>query len=140
MSSPVSKRPEGDRQWIARAVAHLQSITPPRPERPRSVYVLKVGEMFKIGLSVDPEKRIKSLQTSKRRDWLRSYEVPFAPELERALHKRFKDKREYGEWFLLNADDLKRIERIARHWKRVRHPKKYRTIARVIPINRKGEK
>lgn len=114
MNWPISKLLR-DSQLLSMATARLQAIAK-FPDRPRSIYVLKIGERYKIGLSVRPHERWKGMQLPQAPDWMRSYEVPHAVELEKLLHKRFHDKREYGEWFLLHADDLKQIETIVNEW------------------------
>lgn len=106
-----------DSQLLSTATARLLAAAPKREERKRSVYVLKIGERYKIGLSVNPTHRVKGMQLPSAPDWMRSYEVPHAAELEKLLHKRFHDKREYFEWFLLHNDDLAQIERIVEEWR-----------------------
>lgn len=102
-----------DSQLVSMTRARSQSVT----TRPRSVYVMKIGERYKIGLSFKPDARGRNMQLPEKPFMLQVHEVDHAEELERLLHKRFHDKREYGEWFLLHADDLKQIETIAEEWK-----------------------
>lgn len=89
----------------------------PVPERVASVYVVKVGPLYKIGMSVDPEKRIRTMQLPEKPDVVRIYEAQRARELECVLHQRFHAHREYGEWFLLNDDSLAEIDRCVETWR-----------------------
>jgi hypothetical protein len=69
------------------------------------IYIITNGEAYKVGISKDPSKRIKNLQTGSARD-LTIVEVYKVPEelvfkLEKQCHARVQSyypKR--GEWFL----------------------------------------
>lgn len=79
-----------------------------RPERSGSVYIIKIGGIYKIGRSVNPELRIKAMQLPNAPDDVKVFKLKLhsdSMELEAALHKRFADKREYGEWFSLTTDE-----------------------------------
>lgn len=65
---------------------------------------------YKIGVTKKPniEDRVRKLQTGNSTElFIRSYyqcEYPFR--LENMLHVKFNNKREQGEWFSLNIDDI----------------------------------
>ncbi len=63
--------------------------------------------LFKIGRSVTPEKRERTLQSEVPQVQMR-FSIPGEEKHERDLHDNFSAKRIRGEWFSLNADDLVR--------------------------------
>jgi hypothetical protein len=73
-----------------------------------SVYAIVAGEgPIKIGVSVDPLKRLPQLQTNQPQRLSIVYAVrvadPYA--VERAAHARLKPRRAQGEWFNINRDE-----------------------------------
>ena len=68
------------------------------------------NDTFKIGVTkrLDIEDRVRKLQTGNSTElFIRSFykcEYPFR--LEKLLHSRFHDKRQVGEWFTLNCEDV----------------------------------
>lgn len=84
--------------------------------KPTYIYVVSDGTYCKIGISVNPEKRLKSLQTGSAKvlRLLRKYELPSrkaAIKLEKQLHRMFWQSRcrHNGEWFLLEFDHLETL-------------------------------
>ena len=106
-----------DSQWMATATAYLQSITPYRTPRPRAVYVVQYGETYKIGLSCNPMQRIKAFMLPEVVATIRVYWVPKAVEFEKALHKKYAEHLEYGEWFRLPETALNEMDAYAEEWK-----------------------
>lgn len=102
---------------MSAAVARLQAITPYRPDRQRAVYVVQYGDLYKIGLSVNPMQRIKAFMLPELVATIRVYWVPKAEEFERALHKKYTAHREYGEWFRLPMSTFKEMDEYAEVWK-----------------------
>ena len=84
--------------------------------RPRSVYLLKIALIYKIGLSFDPASRVRAMQLPDRPDWVRVYESVRAEELEKVLHQRYKAKRKYGEWFELSEEEVEDLDRFCKEW------------------------
>ena len=64
---------------------------------------------FKIGNSVNPKYREKTLQSEKPSIVLYA---TCDSNIEHRLHMEFKDKRIRGEWFYLNTNDLLTIKNI----------------------------
>jgi hypothetical protein len=95
-----------DRQWMSAAVARLQAITPPRPERPKAVYIIRLHGLYKIGKSVRPEQRIKGMQLPGRPDFTFVAWMKDADEMEVMLHEWFEMERRHGEWFELSDEQL----------------------------------
>lgn len=90
-----------------------------RPSNPRSglVYVIQSGStnLYKIGRTTDIKRRLKQLQTSNGNSlsiWKLIY-CHDAIAMETSLHQKFNSFRKQGEWFSLNENCLKEIERIA---------------------------
>ncbi|WMJ74155.1 GIY-YIG nuclease family protein [Cytophagaceae bacterium ABcell3] len=76
------------------------------------VYLMKNlrNGLFKIGRSLNPDKRERTLQSEEPEIKLfLSRKAPKSAEL--ALHERYKKKRVRGEWFYLCNNDVKNIEK-----------------------------
>ena len=74
------------------------------------IYIIQLGDtgIYKIGISKDPHKRIKQLQTKcpiplNLIFFNYGHDYDFA---ERYLHYHFKRQRVKGEWFDLSAEDI----------------------------------
>ena len=78
------------------------------------IYIIFDGSAFKIGVTQNINKRLKSLQTScsKKLEIIFSKEVINYTKLELFLHDKYKDKRLSGEWFDLTTEDLNNITKI----------------------------
>jgi len=76
------------------------------------VYLIRSGDLLKIGVSVNPQKRLKKLKTgcafppSVAKTW----DTDDAYGDERTLHAMFSSKRTFGEWFSLDDGDIERID------------------------------
>ena len=66
-----------------------------------------LSHTYKIGQSTDIEKRISDLAIGNPN--LRLV-FTIQADVESRLHKTFKDKNYFGEWFTLSKDDIKRIQ------------------------------
>jgi hypothetical protein len=60
------------------------------------------SKLYKIGKSVNPENRMKSIQTSGETKLIHVINR----DIENKLHRRFKDKRVHNEWFELSDKDV----------------------------------
>jgi hypothetical protein len=63
-------------------------------------------KFYKIGKSIDPVKREKTLQREKPN--IKLIKV-WEDDIERELHKKYKDQRVRGEWFVLSKIQVKHI-------------------------------
>lgn len=79
----------------------------------RYLYVLKneLGR-YKIGVSIDVEKRVKALEISSGSKIEIIFKFNSRGDFENKLHRHFKEKRYLGEWFSLNESDLEFIKKI----------------------------
>ena len=81
------------------------------------VYLVQLGDqnMYKIGLTIDPQKRIKAIGT--KLPWGLNLIVLIKAEdrffLETQLHNKFHHKRVSGEWFALDPEDVEYIKELA---------------------------
>jgi len=77
------------------------------------VYFIRSGDTVKIGMTVDPAARLRTLQTSHHvlLDLLAA--VPAHAALESAIHAKFSDLRGEGEWFRLNDELIAFIKAVA---------------------------
>lgn len=94
----------------------LVSTYKPRedPVRPRQVYFIRCEGFVKIGISSDPEQRLKNIQRSgngtlapKLIDLTTAEIVVTTPgsfSTESQLHKKFAHLREVGEWFRIDDE------------------------------------
>lgn len=94
------------------------SPTPVRRSRAASgfVYLIRsaVG-LYKIGSTSCAQKRLSTLRTGSpvTLDLVLSIPTRDKTALERLIHRRFASKRQTGEWFALNAMDVKWIQGLA---------------------------
>lgn len=75
------------------------------------LYVIESNELFKIGVASSVARRLRNIQMSspcpvRIRILLELHDLGDARDLEKELHKRFKDKNRRGEWFVLAEEDL----------------------------------
>ncbi len=67
------------------------------------IYLIKNTEesYYKIGVSKDPKKRIKELNTGNSAELVLvgMYETEYAYKIERTFHRRYSYLRKHGEWF-----------------------------------------
>ena len=77
------------------------------------VYLLKSGNHYKVGRGDDLERRVKQVTTAlpEKVDLLHAIKTDDPPGIESYWHRRFKEKRLNGEWFALNAADIKAFKR-----------------------------
>lgn len=75
------------------------------------IYVMldKNTGYYKIGRSVTPKKREKTLQSEKPTIEM-IYNIEGQVKDEKILHRKFKDKRIRGEWFDLSGGDLAKVK------------------------------
>jgi len=89
----------------------------PDPSPPSSlsagyIYLVQSGPHYKIGITTDVDRRVKQLGTMPPFG-LETVHTIYSEDmydLERTLHERFGDKREEGEWFLLDDKDVEYIK------------------------------
>lgn len=75
------------------------------------LYVVTNGAFYKIGVTVNPVRRMHDLQISspERLSFISLIQTDDFEKLERKLHNMFNDKRMEGEWFNLDKKDLEYI-------------------------------
>lgn len=73
------------------------------------VYLIRNEETgnYKIGVSVNPRKRIKQLQTGSGEELqlIESFRSRYPRRIENALHQKYRHLRRSGEWFYLSIED-----------------------------------
>lgn len=76
------------------------------------VYLLQCGDLYKIGFSLQPRKRLKQFRTGSPHPILliHSLRTSCYRQIERQLHHHFRGKRESGEWFKLDPEDVSYIK------------------------------
>lgn len=99
-------------QWRHTPALSDEKALPSTSKRGGIVYLLRAANKYKIGCTTKPiERRIAQLR--RVIPWPISIVAIIKTDnmigLEDALHERFADKRESGEWFALNDDDVQYI-------------------------------
>ncbi|MFD8839818.1 GIY-YIG nuclease family protein [Streptomyces griseofuscus] len=89
--------------WTLQAFLSAQESAVPGPRQDRSEQVYAIRDRktrhVKIGLSVDPKKRLSSLRTGSPTGMDLLWTGPGGRLLERHLHNKFTDRHVRGEWF-----------------------------------------
>lgn len=77
------------------------------------VYMLKAGRNYKVGRSNSFDRRARELkiQLPEQAETVHVIRTDDAVGIEAYWHKRFESKRKNGEWFELNAQDVKAFKR-----------------------------
>ena len=77
------------------------------------VYLIRMGEFYKIGKSNDPGRRMYELglQLPEKHDVVHVIETDDPSGIESYWHRRFASQRTNGEWFRLSPDDVAAIKR-----------------------------
>ena len=88
-----------------------KDIGVPFPKHDHSIYLMHHGlsKVWKIGRSVNPRQREKTLQHQDPRISL-EWTIKAPGKFEQFLHKKFKKKRLRGEWFELTQEDVEWIK------------------------------
>ena len=77
------------------------------------VYLIRAGKSFKLGRSNAAGRRLRELaiQLPRKPDTVHVIETDDPEGIEAYWHRRFADKRQDGEWFLLSKDDVAAFKR-----------------------------
>lgn len=65
------------------------------------LYVIRVGDLYKIGKTVNTKNRIRGMALPEKPEIICTIETPDRHLTERTWHKTFKEYRRHGEWFQL---------------------------------------
>jgi len=90
------------------SVFHIFHSNPNDSKTNRKTYIIKdkSNGLYKIGRSIDPVKREKTLQSEKPNlELIKTWDA----DIEKTLHDEYKDFRVRGEWFELSKVQVKYI-------------------------------
>jgi hypothetical protein len=78
------------------------------------VYLIRCQQYYKIGVANDVSSRLAQLSTGNPfpLEVLATYEFANAEFIEKALHQRFENRWERGEWFSLNPPEIDIFHRV----------------------------
>lgn len=96
----TAKRLERTQAAVRYVVKHIQT------EHQPYVYLVRVGDDFKIGYSTNVDKRIRQLETASPATVQLIAVAPGDRQLEQKLHQEFTDERIRHEWFSPRGRDL----------------------------------
>lgn len=70
-------------------------------------------DLYKIGISKDPETRLESLQTGNgdELELVFTFETKYDFKLETSLHNSYKSHRTIGEWFQFTPLELEEVKK-----------------------------
>lgn len=115
-------------QEVDREIEALQASDPPTryrtSKRPAHVYLMCSEDMFKIGVTQDPERRRLEIQRASGLDVeiIDSVYVPDPYTRERELHDQHSHSRRRGEWFVLTNQEVRNIMNIFSQWDKECNP------------------
>lgn len=85
--------------------------------KPCFVYFIQAGDgPIKIGVATDTKRRLAMLQCGNHEPLTLLAATPGGANVEAALHYRFREHRQRGEWFAPHPDLLTEIDRLAQEW------------------------
>lgn len=104
MGAYFKQRMSEIREEMSKAALHAPAPKAEKPyERRGYVYFFRAGNAVKIGFSINPRARAKTLQTASAERAFMAKLVEGPPRREREFHKRFAEYRIGGEWFDLRG-------------------------------------
>lgn len=113
-------KPTGYRRFLSALRRHYRFLGPPytvhglhlkdeddweycQIEDVRHVYLITDSRSFKIGMSIDPHRRLKNLQTGSSLPLHLLASYPGGQALEDELHRLYRGSHERGEWYQLTT-------------------------------------
>lgn len=104
LSSEATTAQEILRRIAAPTAAPAQRAKTGTPRRTH-VYVIRSSssKLVKIGYAVNPDQRVRELQTGSPGKLTVAWSIPGHERLEREFHRRFAEYRKNGEWFDLTS-------------------------------------
>ena len=77
------------------------------------VYVIRLGDFYKIGRSVRPTERINGMSLSEKPEVICTIKVKDAAAFERGMHKKYRKHKHHREWFKLPPDVVDELRKRA---------------------------
>ena len=86
------------------------------------VYLIKEEntEKYKLGVSMNPERRVKQLQTasSERLELRKKFKTNYNYMLEKYLHRVFRKYKVIGEWYKLSEEEEQKFQEVCEQGER----------------------
>jgi len=104
---------QAERTFLRDVVIPDPSPYEPYPVEPDSIYLFRAGNLYKIGVSRNPKRRLYDFSISPVPvEFVWASQIKDARDIERRLHKTFQGKRIHGEWFELSQADIEYIKEL----------------------------
>lgn len=118
LKNDIEKLNEEYYEWSTKAILEYAGRVPKSIKNKTFIYLIhdKGSNAYKIGVSTNPEKRMKSIKSASAHAELLFY-LDGDEYNEKFLHDKFTSKRIRGEWFNLSTEDVEYIKSGA--WKTI---------------------
>lgn len=91
------------REFIKQCAKRVSS-PPELLEAKKMLYFMKCGDAVKVGVSIDPESRVRQVRTGNQGIVTLLASFPNLGKFEKACHTRLADNHISGEWFIYDYD------------------------------------
>jgi predicted DNA-binding protein len=98
---------------VAKLIKATDAINNNAPSESRAggfIYVIRIDDLFKIGKSSRPHKRINSMTLPQKPETDCIIKTDDRRATEAELHQRYKPFRQHGEWFRLPAEAVAELQ------------------------------
>lgn len=99
-----------DEERARRKQAHQERDPDREREQAGHVYLIRCGELYKIGKAADVGARLRGMSLPSKPEIVATAHFPKPYNVERELHRKYKHCRENGEWFRLKADEVEQVK------------------------------
>jgi hypothetical protein len=102
-----------EQEFHSRLTEHRKAVRGAAAKQKSWVYFAVRADTVKIGVSVQPDKRLRTLERANGVRFDRTVVVPGTRTLEQQYHRRFAEHRLEGEWFKLDREIVTEMNRLS---------------------------